>query len=390
MNILNNVKVLDLSRWLPGPFCTMLLGDLGADIIKIEQPGKGDPVRETFPGMYFSTHRNKKSVCVDLGNDAGKEIIYKLAKQSDVVVEGFRPGVIDRLKLGYEDLKKYNDKIIYASISGFGQSGPYRLRSGHDINYLSFAGALSVPTRLDQEPERPGLPVVDLSSGMYAVIAILAAIINRSATGKGQYLDVSMSDVILSWVASRFGDYMLTGKETADDDWEHIMACNDIYHTADGKIAIAAIEQHFWEAFCKAVEREDILEDKRFLTGSDRKKPEHIRLLKEIITKELLKKTTSAWMDIFDEYGVPGSPVNSAAEALADEHFIQRDMIKEVFVPYMKQNLKQISFPVKFSGAKSDEISPPPSVGEHTAAVLENLGYGLDEINDLKEKKIIG
>ncbi len=389
MRVLRGVKALDLSRWLPGPYCTMLLGDLGAEVIKIEHPEGGDPARNAFPGMYFAINRNKKSVCVDLKNDKGKRIIYELTKQSDIIVEGFRPGVVDSLKIGYRELRRINPEIIYASISGFGQSGPYKLRPGHDITYLSLAGAMSVPARLDHQSERSGIPVADLSSSMFAVIAILAALVHRSETGKGQYLDISISDVVLSLVSSRFGDYLLLGEDTADKDWEHIIASNDVFDSADGKIAIAAVEQHFWEGLCEAIERNDLLEDNRFRTHEDRRKPENGRIIKHAIAQELLKKSRNEWMTIFDQYGVPASPVNSAVEALSNEHFIQRNMVKDVFVPYLGHTLKQIAFPVMMSQASTNKISPPPSLGEHTIEVLKDLGYSPEEIKNLKNNKII-
>lgn len=387
---LEGIHILDLTRLLPGPFCTMLLGDLGAEVIKIEQPGTGDYIRQMFPGMYYATNRNKKSVVVDMKVDKGKQVIYKLAENSDVVLESFRPGVVEKLKVSYEDLKRIKPDIIYGSITGYGQTGPYRLRPGHDLNYLSSAGAMSVPAKVGQPPSRSGLPVCDLCASMFATVAVLSALIYRDKTGKGQYLDVSMSDSILSWMASRLGEYMLTGKEPAQEEWEHVSASNDIFETSDGKkISIAAIEARFWESFCKVIDRQDLLSDPRFNTSENSQKPENKLLLSQLIQKELLKKTSAEWIAIFEEHDVPVAPVALPAEVLTNPQFISRGMITETFIPSLAQTIKQISFPVIMSEISRDVRIPPPALGEHTEEVLKNLGFDLESINDLRTKGVI-
>jgi len=387
---LEGIHILDLTRLLPGPFCTMLLGDLGAEVIKIEQPGTGDYIRQMFPGMYYATNRNKKSVVVDMKVDEGKQVIYKLAKHSDVVLESFRPGVVEKLKVGYEDLKRIKPDIIYGSVTGYGQTGPYRLRSGHDLNYLSSAGAMSVPAKVGQSPTRSGLPVSDLCASMFATVAVLTALIYRDKTGKGQYLDVSMSDSILSWMASRLGEYMLTGEEPAQEGWEHVAAANDVFETSDGKkLSIAAIEAHFWEGFCKAIDRQDLLSDSRFNTRENNQKPENKLLLSQLMQKELLKKTRVEWIALFEEYDVPVASVASPAEVMANPQFISRGMIAETFIPSLARAIKQISFPVIMSEMPRDVRTPPPALGEHTEEVLRNLGFDLESINSLRTKGVI-
>lgn len=385
---LENIRLLDLSRLLPGPYCTMLLADLGAEVIKVEEPGRGDYARELLTGIFYAVNRNKKSITVNLKEAEGREIIYRLAERVDVVVESFRPGVVARLKVAYEDLRQINPQIIYCSLSGYGQDGPYRLWPGHDLNYLSIAGVLSLPGGVDCPPARPGLPVVDLCAAMFAALAILSAFITRSHTGVGQYLDVGMSDAIFSWVSTRVGEYMLSGIETTPAEMPYLNPTNDVFETADGKqISLGVVEEHFWEKFCTVIKRKDLLIAPEFKTYDLRK--ENARLLIKTLRDIFRQKTCAEWVNILSAEGVPCSPVKTIPEAFADSQLNARKMITEIYVPELKRFIKQIAFPVKMSATSTEIKTPPPAIGQQTKEILTWLGYQESEIKELFKKQVI-
>nr|WP_309100169.1 CaiB/BaiF CoA-transferase family protein [Fredinandcohnia onubensis] len=385
---LQGVKILDLTRLLPGPYCTLLLGDLGAKIIKVEEKGRGDYIRELAKGTYYAVNRNKKSISLDLKKDEGRQIILELAAKCDVVIEGFRPGVVQRLGIDYGTLNKINPQLVYCSISGYGQDGPYRLEPGHDINYMAVSGALSIPGQLGIPPVRSGLPIADLSSGMFAALSILAAIIARSHTYKGQYIDVSMTDSIFSWASTRFGEYMLEQEAITPEKMAHITATNNIFETKCGnKIAIGVSEEHFWIGLCKSLERLDLLEDHRYQTGHLRQ--QNKETLQKVLKESFLQRDQKTWLKILLENKVPASKVNSVKEAFRDQQLIARGMINKLFVPQLGKEVYQVPYPAKFSETPAKISSHPPSIGEHTDEILSNiLGYSDDKITKLKSLEV--
>ncbi|MHB1420726.1 MAG: CaiB/BaiF CoA transferase family protein [Bacillota bacterium] len=388
MSSLRGVTVLDLTRLLPGPYCTMLLGDMGADVIKVEEPLAGDYTRDMLPGIYYAVNRNKKSIAVDMKQEQGKQAILRLAARADVVVEGFRPGVVERLGVGYGDLKAVNPEIIYCSISGFGQTGPYRLLPGHDINYLAVAGALSIPPAVNLPPTRPGLPITDLCAGMFAVISILAALQARNQGAGGQYLDVSMTDAIFSWVSTFGGEYALTGEEIDPDKMHHLNPTNDVFETADGKrIAIGVVEEHFWQGLCKASGREDVLGKEPFSTFELRR--ENAVELKTIVQDIFLERPLEQWMSLLEKCGVPHAKVNTVAEAYNDIQLTARQMVAEVSVPHLGKSIKQVAFPVRMSGTPAEIVTHPPALGEHTSNVLSSFGFSEQEVDELRGAGVI-
>lgn len=365
---LEGIKVLDFSNLLPGPFCTMILAELGAEVVKVERPNGGDITRST-PLRFEATSRSKKSLALDLKDPSVVEQLKELIHQFDIVVEGFRPGVMDRLGLSYKELFKWNEKIVYCSISGFGQTGPMSKVPGHDINYLATAGLLSI----SGDPSGPpaawgGVQVADLASGMYAVIAILAAIKNREKTGIGEYLDVSMTDSVLAWMGPRIGQYFDKNKPTKEKFMGR--GAYGAFETKDGKyVAIGAMENHFYKGLCKAINREDLIEMEMFKSWSLR--CENARELNEIIQDELWKKTYDDWLILFDKYDVPYSKVNTINDLVKEELFISRDVIK-TFGSADKGEY-YIKFPVKFSNSKLNELKPAPKLGEQNAAFLKKF-----------------
>ncbi len=386
---LTGTRVLDLSRLLPGPYCTLLLADLGADVIKIEEPGKGDYMRELIPGVYEAVNRNKRSVTLNLKNKEGCEILYKMAKNADVLVESFRPNVTTKIGIDYPKIKKINNSMIYCSISGYGQDGPYKDRPGHDINYLGIAGALSIPGEINQKPGRPGLPIGDLSSGLFAAFSILAAIMLRGKTGRGQYIDVAMTDGLISWASVRAGDFLLGGTApTQEDEMGHLSPSNAVFQTKDNKrITLGAVENDFWVKLCQVLNLNEFLESEDYRTNIKR-----VKRGKEIykrLQSLFLTRTRDEWIKILDEGGVPCGPVYSFHETFEDPHVKQRKLFTQI--QYRGQNfLRQVRFPVKFSDYEPRIYYPPPEIGEHTESILLEEGFSKEEIEDLRERGVFG
>ena len=386
---LKGTRVLDLSRLLPGPYCTLLLADLGADVIKIEEPGKGDYMRELIPGVYEAVNRNKRSVTLNLKNKEGCEISHKMARNADVLVESFRPNVTTKIGIDYPKIKKINNSIIYCSISGYGQDGPYKDRPGHDINYLGIAGALSIPGEINKKPGRPGLPIGDLSSGLFAAFSILAAITLRGRTGKGQYIDVAMTDGLISWMSVRAGDFLLgRTAPTQENEMGHLSPSNAVFETKDKKrMTIAAVENNFWVKLCEVLNLNELLESEDYSTNIKR-----VKKGKEIyrrLQRLFLKKTRDEWIRILDEAGVPCGPVYSYHETFEDPHVRQRELFTQI--QYRGEKLlKQVRFPVKFSDFEPRIYYPPPEMGEHTENILLEEGFSKEEIEVLRERGVFG
>jgi len=384
---LEGIRILDLSRLLPGPYCSMLLSDLGAEVIKFEQPGVGDYMREMIPEIFMSVNRNKKSVTLSLKSEKGKEVFYRMVEKSDVVLEGFSPGVTERLGVDYGKVSKINPMIVYCSISGFGQDGPYRDRPGHDINYLGVGGVLSLPGRVGEPPSRPGIPVGDLSSSMFATVSILAALMARDKMGKGQYIDVSMTDSIVSWMSVRAGGYLTKGKLPKVSEMGHLSPANDIFETKDGKkITVGALEEHFWENLCKVLGLEELFNDTRYSTH--KKRIENGKEISEKLRSVFLKKTRDEWLQKIEKARVPCGPVYTMEEVFSDPHIIHRGLVQEIDDPKLGK-IKQVPFPVKFSETPAEVKSPPPEMGEHTEKVLLAFGYSREEIEDLKRENVV-
>jgi crotonobetainyl-CoA:carnitine CoA-transferase CaiB-like acyl-CoA transferase len=385
------MKVLDLSRLLPGPYCTMILGDLGAEVLKIEDLDRGDYMRWWGPrvgeesAMFLMLNRNKKSMKLNLKEEKGRSIFLNLVRQQDVVLEGFRPGVMERLGVGYETLKKENPGLVYCAITGYGYTGPYRDRAGHDLNYLSLAGVLGTTGLKGGSPVIPGVQIADIGGGaMLAALAILAAHVERQKTGKGQFIDVSMLDGSFAWLSVAFSELIAEASDPAPGDslLTGRYACYRIYETKDGRhMGLGALEKQFWKAFCKAVDREDLVED-RFAEGE-----RQADLIAEV-SRIFKEKTRQEWIDFLKETDFCCEPVNLPSEALSDPQLLSRDMIVETDHPAAGR-LKQIGIPVKFSGTPGAIRSSAPAHGEHTKEVLKDLGYDDKDVQALMEEGVI-
>jgi crotonobetainyl-CoA:carnitine CoA-transferase CaiB-like acyl-CoA transferase len=363
---LSGIRVLDLSRLLPGPYCSMMLGDLGAEVIKIEEPKIGDPTRHGKPRIgrhgaaFLQVNRNKKSIALDLKDSKGREAFLKLAERADVILEQFRPGVVDRLGIGYTVVSELNPSLVYCSLSGFGQTGPHRLRSGHDINYLALSGVLGLTTDEQGKPVIPGVQVADLAGGMMAAFGILAALLARERTGRGQLVDVSMFDVMMSMLpvpaSLQFaGTPIGVGSKYA---LSGAYPFYNVYETADGKyMSLGALEPKFWAGFCSKVGREDLIA-RQFDEGQSREE------LFEEVRAIFKSRAQSEWVDIMREADACCEPVLSLNEAFLHAQTRAREMIMEVEDP-VEGSIRQLGFACKFSDTAADARLPVPALGQH-------------------------
>lgn len=382
---LSDVTILDLTRLQPGNYATMLLADLGADVVKVEEPGKGDYVRWMAPmagtssAMHQVMNRNKRSITLNFKAAEGADIFLRLVATADVVIESFRPGVMDRLGLGYERLKEAKPDLIYAAITGFGQDGPYRLRVGHDINYIAIAGLLGATGAPGGPPVLPSVQVADLSGAMMAVVGVLAALHRRAATGEGEFVDVAMMDAAVSWLALH-----LAGWFAGDGQLERGAGFLNggypfyrVYRCADARyLSVGALEPQFWESVCNTIGLGEL--------AAEQFAPEPRRSeIHRILEDRFESKTRDDWMLAFAEIEACVAPVNDFEEMAADPQVAAREMILD------GNALKQMGIPLKFAGNPGSVRRPAPELGEHNAEVYEALGVEAGEIARLEAEGVI-
>ncbi|MDQ6818877.1 MAG: CoA transferase [Actinomycetota bacterium] len=386
---LDGLRILDLTRLLPGGFCSLMLADFGADVIKVEDTGMGDYIRWSPPyyegahesarsALFLALNRGKRSIRLDLKHDRGQEVLLALVRNADVLIESFRPGVLDRLGVGYERLERENPRLVYCAITGYGQDGPNRNRPGHDINYLALGGLLGLTGEAGGPPVQPAAQIADIGGGaMMAVMGILVALRERERSGRGQMVDCSMFDGALSWLAmvaaetlaggrsARRGELMLAGS----------LVCYRPYACADGYVAIGALEPKFWSAFCRGVDREDLIEHAFDAPGSDTH-----RELCEIFAG----RTREEWREFASEHDCCLEPVNDLDEALETELVAAREMVVELDQPGAAQAVRLLGVPVKLSRTPGDPVrGPGPILGAHSEAVLREAGYTAQETVEL-------
>ena len=375
---LEGIKVLDLSRFLPGPFCTLLLADFGADVIMVEhESGSGLGRRRTD----FYIFRNKRSLVLDLKNDRGREIFYRLAKTADVIVEGFRPGVVERLGIDYSRIKKINKGIIYCSISGFGQNGPYRDRASHDINCVALAGLLSVTGRKGEGPGIIGTQVGDVGAGILGAFSILVAVVAREKTGEGQYIDISMMDSAIALNPVSFFEYFLKRDVFEQGGYRLLgsVPCYNIYKTKDGKyITIGALEPKFWARLCHKLNRQDLIERQHEMSDN----------ISNEVQKIFLSKTQAEWNDLLEPEEVCYAPVRNLQETMQDLQARSRDMFIDNPTPG-KRRIKEIGIAPKLSLTPGKIRRPSPTIGQDTEEILMEIGLQSPEIFELKSEGVI-
>ena len=388
---LEGLKVLDLTRLLPGAFCTQMLADYGADVLKIEQPVTGDynrrfaPIAKKESGSFLLLNRNKRSLTLNLKADEGKQIFMQLARDADVVLEGFRPGVMERLGLSYETLKRENPRLVYCAISGYGQDGPAALRSGHDLNYMALTGALQLFGTPTTGPIVPGLSIADVGGGsLMAAFGVMVALNARQRSGVGQFVDISMADGLVSWLCYHAADYLFAGIEPRGGERPFLggAPCYNVYKCSEGlHLTLGIIEEHFWFSFCDLISRPD-LKTAQWPTG------EAARLQYAELADVFSRDTLKNWSVRLAEFDIPASPVNTMAEGFADPQMVHRQMLLHVDHP-VEGRIPQLGFPIKFGATPGTMRSPPPLLGQHNAQVLQALGYSEQRIGELASAGVV-
>jgi crotonobetainyl-CoA:carnitine CoA-transferase CaiB-like acyl-CoA transferase len=385
---LSGVRVLDLSRVLAGPFCTMILGDLGAEVIKIERPEGGDDTREWGPpfaagesAYYLSVNRNKKSVLADLKSVKGRAVITALAAKSDVVIENFRVGVAEKLGLGYAQLSAANPGLVYCSITGYGRTGPYRDLPGYDFIIQAMSGLMSITGDRQGEPMKLGVATVDLTTGLYAAIAILAALRRKEACGTGQHIDLSLMDSALSWLANVGENYLVSGEVSGRFGNAHAsIVPYQVFRASDGFLAVGIGNDKQYRRFCEIAGAPELASDERFATNPARVRNRDalVPLLEEIFRR----RETRYWIDGLWKEGIPAGPINTVDKALDDPHAAAREMV--VAMPHPRAgSVRLIGSPMRLSGTPVEYRHAPPLLGQHTGEVLrELLGMSEEEVRE--------
>jgi crotonobetainyl-CoA:carnitine CoA-transferase CaiB-like acyl-CoA transferase len=390
---LAGIRVLDLSQVMAGPFCTMLLGDMGADVIKIEPPGSGDQTRRamgfymkgTDSAGYLQLNRNKRSVTLDLKTSGGKQVLYELVKTADVLVENGRPGVAARLGYGYDVLKEINPRLVYASISGFGQSGPWAGRPGFDMIAQAMSGVMGVTGHPGQAPVRNTISAADLGAGLFALYGIQSALIGRQRTGKGQLVDANLFDSVLSLAIWEAAEYWGTGKvPQASGSANRMSAPYQAVRAQDGYFVLGAANQKLWSALCDVLQRPELMQDDRFLNNTVRL--QNREALIEEIERTLAERPVAEWVDLLLAAGIPAGPMNTFAQSLDSEHVRAREMVMSISHP-VEGEIKTLGFPVRLSETPQQVRHAPPLLGQHTDEVLAELGLSAGLLQELHEQR---
>ncbi len=392
---LSKIKVLDLTQVMAGPFCCQVLADMGANVTKVEPPETGDQARRVMgfrmkgedTAAFLAVNRNKKSVTINLKEEEGREILYRLAQDSDVLVENYRPGVAKRLGIDHETLREISPRLIHASISGFGQTGPYANRAGYDLIAQGMSGVMSVTGEPDRPPAKCGVPISDLSAGLLCAFGILSAYVAREETGRGQYIDTSLFEGALAFSIWETAELWATGRIPQPFGSAHrLNAPYQALKTRDGYLNVGANNQKLWTRFCKVLGREDLIEDKRFAINEDRM--DHREELVEELESVLKERDTDEWEKLLLEEGVPVGPIYNYKQVFENPHTRAREMMVEIEHP-VEGTVKGLGIPIKLSETPGEIRRPAPLLGEHTEETLIRLGYSKEEIADLRERRVI-
>jgi len=402
---LAHVRVLDLSRVMAGPWASQILADLGADVIKIERPGAGDDTRSWGPpflqdtqgnatrdsGYFLCVNRGKRSVTIDISRPEGQKIIRRLARQCDIVLENYKVGTLARYGLAYQDLKLENPALIYASVTGFGQDGPRKSQAAYDFMVQAMGGLMSITGEADDKPgggpQKLGVPIVDLMTGMYAAVAVLAALARRAESGVGDYIDLAMLDVQLAFLANQAMNFMLSGKAPKRHGNSHPnIQPQNVYACRDGYIAVAVGNDGQFANFATQLGRSELSQDERFRSNADRVK--NLADLNEIIIGTLARNDMSFWVGKLESAGVPCSPINSIPDLLADPQVKHRGMVRKLAHPTAGE-VPQIVSPMRFQNSALQFDRAPPILGEHTDEVLRELGIDDAGIRSLREQHVV-
>lgn len=391
---LENIRVVDLTRTLAGPFCTMMMGDMGADVVKIEEPSRGDETRSWYPfwneesTQFLSFNRNKRSIALNLKEQEAVDIVLKMASKSDVMIESFRTGALDRMGLGYEAVREVNPGIVYCSISGYGRTGPMAEMPGYDLIIQAYSGLMNLTGEPDGLPLRVGFSLVDLFTGMMAYGSIVTALRYRDQTGQGQWIDTSLLDGQVATMSYHATGYLGTSVEPHRLGSGHpSLVPYQSFPASDGYFILAVANDGLWERACRALGREDLLEDPRFKTNTDR--VDHRSECIEEFNEMFRTNTVNHWVKLISDAGVPCGPINRVSDVVKDPQVLSRNMI--VDIPHPKvPDLRVPGSPLKLSETPPGIRRPPPALGQDNKDVLGELGYDANGIADLKERGVIG
>ncbi len=393
MRPLEGILVVDLTRALAGPYCTMMLADFGARVVKIESPEGGDDTRGWGPpfvggesAYFLSVNRNKESVTLNLKHPKGREVLHRLLERADVLVENFRPGVMDRLGLGYRELHERYPRLVYCSISGFGQDGPYREKPAYDLILQGMGGIMGITGEEEGPPVKVGVAVADIAAGMFAAYGILVALWARERTGRGQFVDAALLDGQVAWLTYAAANYFATGQNPRRMGSAHPnLVPYQAFRTRDGYLNVAVGSEAIWQRFCEVVAPE-LRDDPRFATNPDRvrNRSELIPLLEA----RFRERTTAEWRELLDRAGVPNGPIYLISEVFSDPQTLHRQM--KVTIPHPTAGEVTVTgVPVKLSETPGEVHRPPPLLGQHTEAVLRELGYTSEEVDALRREGAI-
>jgi crotonobetainyl-CoA:carnitine CoA-transferase CaiB-like acyl-CoA transferase len=391
---LDGIKVLDLTQFMAGPFCTMLLADMGADVIKIEKPSGGDDIRRSGPpfvngesAAFMGINRNKRSIVIDLKSAEGQAIVRRMAGAADVVVENMRPGTMERMGLGYEDLHRENPALVYCSISGFGTTGPYKDRPGFDLMAQGMSGLMSITGVAGGPPMRNGPPITDLNAGIYAAFGIMNAYISRLKTGVGQHIDASLLEAGIAYTIWESAMFFATGVPPGPvGSGHHLSAPYQAFTTKDSYIMVGGANQANWERLCGAIGREDLLEEDIFASNALRM--QNVVPLEATLQDTLSQQSTAHWLEVLESAGVPCGPINDMAEVFADPQVKARDMVVELEHP-LAGTTQNIGVPIKLSETPGSVRTAAPTLGQHTDAILAEYDYAPHDISDLRTRGVI-
>lgn len=394
MKPLDGVVVLDLSRVLAGPYASMLLADFGADVIKIEMPGRGDDSRAYGPfvgkesAYFMSLNRNKRSMTLNLKQPEAQEIFKKMAAKADVILENYRPGVMDGFGLGYDVLKKINPRLIYAACSGFGQTGPYRHRPAYDVIVQGMGGIMSITGQEGGEPTRVGASIGDITAGLFTAIGIMLALHYRDVTGEGQMVDVGMLDCQVAILENAIARYYASGQAPAPIGNRHpSITPFEAFKARDGYVIIAVGNDRLWQEFCQLIGRPELVNDPRFITNP--KRTENQKALKAILDTVFPQKTVDEWLAELDKAGIPCGPINTVDRVVKDPQIQERQMVVETQHP-VAGAVKMAGVPIKMSATPGAVERPAPMLGQHTEEILrEMLGLTAQQVAELRAKKAL-
>ncbi|MCI0869929.1 MAG: CoA transferase [Chloroflexi bacterium] len=392
---LDGITVVDFSQILAGPFCTMMLADMGADVIKVEKPNGGDDTRRYGPpfingesAAFLTLNRNKRSMILDMKHEDGLRIATRMLEQADVMIHNFRPGVVDRMGLGYESVHELNPAIIYCTVSGFGTTGPYAAKAGFDLIAQGMSGLMSINGFPDAPPAKVGVPLADLNTGAFAAFGVLTAYVNRLKTGRGQHVDASLLDSGIAYTLYESATYFATNEVSGPLGSAHRMiAPYQAFATQDGYINIGAANQNNWERMCRAIGQEDLLEDERFTSNGERMV--HIKELTPIMEQTFKAESTAHWLDLLEGAGVPTGPIYKVDQVYADPQVKARDMAVEVDHP-IAGRIRNIGVPVKLSDTPGSVRKAAPVLGAHTDDILAQFGFSESDIAGFKESGAVG